>query len=99
MRSRCGLPFALILEGTAKCNKSVRANAMKREGHNLPAGDNFGADITPPRFDEQAKEAARPVVPLERVDNTDFDTGSAGGQRANNRHARKVLTRGLVVML
>ena len=75
-----------------KCNKSVRATAMKREEFNLSED---GTDLGTPRFDEQAKEAARPVVPLSQIDGTEFKAGSARRHRA----VLKTWPRGLMLML
>lgn len=69
---------------------------MKREAFNLPED---GTDLGTPRFDEQAKEAARPVVPLSQVDGTEFNTGSARRQRATFRGVSNGWPRGLVLIL
>jgi hypothetical protein len=65
---------------------------MKREEFNPPED---GTDLGTPRFDEQAKEAARPVVPLSQIDGTEFKAGSARRQHAT----LNAWPRGLVLVL
>lgn len=58
---------------------------MKRKRDNLE--DDSEATLVEPRFDEEAKEAARPVVPLSQVTSADFyGRDAAGGPRATTRY-------------
>ncbi|HYG79171.1 MAG TPA: hypothetical protein VD861_02215 [Pyrinomonadaceae bacterium] len=60
---------------------------MKRKRDNLE--DDSEVTLVEPRFDEVAKEAARPVVPLSRVTSADLYGGAmAGGPRAPARYGR-----------
>jgi hypothetical protein len=57
-------------------------DAMKSEGQNQSGEQNYGTIIPTPRFDEEAKATARPVMPLRRVNGSDIHTGLARGARS-----------------
>ncbi|HEY0376627.1 MAG TPA: hypothetical protein VGC87_06700 [Pyrinomonadaceae bacterium] len=73
---------------------------MKRKRHNLAAEDDAEATLVEPRFDEEAKEAARPVVPLSQVTSADLYGGAtAGGPRVTARYGRIGWPSSVVIML
>ncbi len=70
------------------------------KSHNLAAEDDSEATLVEPRFDEEAKEAARPVVPLSQVTSADLYGGvQAGGPRETARYGRNGWPHGLAIML
>lgn len=73
---------------------------MKRQRDNFAAEDDSEVTLVGPRFDEEAKEAARPVVPLSQVRSADFyGRAMAGGPHAPARYGRNGWPRSLVIML
>ena len=66
-----------FLAGRAVATNPVTTNGMKKEGQNQPGERNYGAGLRAPRFNEEAKAAARPVVPLVRVNGSDSHTGDS----------------------
>jgi hypothetical protein len=72
---------------------------MKRD--NLVAEEDAEATLVEPRFDEEAKEAARPVVPLSQVRSADLYGGAqeAGGPRVMSRHGGSGWPHSLAIML
>ena len=73
---------------------------MKRKRENLAAEDDSEVTLVEPRFNEEAKEAARPVVPLSRVTSADLYAGvPTGGPRLMAGHGRNSWPRGLLIML
>lgn len=70
------------------------------KSHNLPAEDDSEATLVEPRFNEEAKETARPVVPLSQVTSADlYGRVPAGGPHATNRYGINIWPHGLVIML
>jgi membrane protein involved in colicin uptake len=67
---------------------------MKNEGQNQSGEENYGTIIPAPRFDEEAKATARPVMPLRQANGSDFHTSLARGARstitAKNSWARSL---------
>ena len=62
--------------------------------------DDSEVTLVEPRFDEEAKEAARPVVPLSHVTRTDLYGGAmAGGPNVPTRYGRNGWPRSIVIML
>jgi hypothetical protein len=73
---------------------------MKRKRANLAAEDDAEATLVEPRFDEEAKEAARPVVPLSQVRSSDLYGGAqAGGPRAISRYGGSGWPHSIAIML
>lgn len=71
---------------------------MKRD--NLAAEDDAEATLVGPRFDEEAKESARPVVPLSQVTRADLYGGvQPGGPRVISRYGRSGWPHSVVIML
>lgn len=71
---------------------------MKR--NNLAAEDDAEATLMEPRFDEEAKEAARAVVPLSQVTSADLYGGAqAGAPRVMSRDSRSGCPHSVVIML
>ena len=74
---------------------------MEAKGHNLAVEDDTDeATVTTPRFDEEAEETARPVVPLVRSVSDDASAGSASGPRVAVRTGRmSTWPQGLILIL
>ena len=73
---------------------------MKRKEYSFHAETDAEATLVQPRFDEEAKEAARPVVPLSQVRSADLHTGVRGaGAGAAARPFRNGPPRGLILAL
>jgi hypothetical protein len=73
---------------------------MKRKRDNLAAEDDAEATLVEPRFDEEAKEAARPVVPLSQVTSADLYGGAqAGGPRVMSHYGRSGWPHSVAIML
>ena len=68
---------------------------MKRQKYYPDAEDDAEATLVEPRFDEEAKEAARPVVPLAQV--TQADLYAAVPPHLTARHGRSGPPRGLTI--
>lgn len=62
---------------------------METDWHNISAEDKFEENLTSPRFDEETKAAARPVIPL----------GSTHGTRATVHRVRNTWPSGMALIL
>ena len=73
---------------------------MNSKNYYTDAEDDTEATLVEPRFDEEAKEAARPVVPLSQVTSADLYGGvPAGGPHVTTRYGRNFWPHGVVIML
>ena len=82
------LPY--FLAGRAVATNPFTTNGMKKEGQNQPGERNYGAGIGAPRFNEETKAAARPVVPLVRVNGSD--------SHPRNSHTRSRRVRRAIIL-